>query len=85
MNDQADRDGRGAAVNNDLSRSTKPLIPALTVKDKKNDGTAFFTPAAINKNTKKSLRRSSAGRGFAPWKRRARRIPDVHRVGGSIQ
>ncbi len=35
MTDQTDQDGTGAAVNNDLSRSTKPLILALTVKDKK--------------------------------------------------
>ena len=35
MNDQANQDVRGAAVNNDLSRSTKSLIPVLSVKDKK--------------------------------------------------
>jgi len=35
MNDTADQNGNGAAVNNDLSRSSKPLIPALAVRDKK--------------------------------------------------
>ena len=35
MNDTADQNGNGAAVNNDLSRSSKPLIPALAVGDKK--------------------------------------------------
>ena len=35
MNDTADQNGNSAAVNNDLSRSSKPLIPALAVRDKK--------------------------------------------------
>lgn len=35
MNDQLDQDGMSTAVNINLSRSTKPLNPTLTVKDKK--------------------------------------------------
>ena len=35
MNDQADQYKRGAAANSDLSRSTKSIIQALTVKNKK--------------------------------------------------
>lgn len=35
MNDQADQVGMGAADKNNLSRSTKPLILAISGKDKK--------------------------------------------------
>ena len=35
MNDTADQDGNGAVVNNDLSRSSGRLNPALSLKDKK--------------------------------------------------
>ena len=35
MNDKVDQNGNGAAVNNNLSRSSKPLIPVLAVRDKK--------------------------------------------------
>ena len=35
MNDQADQDKMDAAVNSDLSQSTKSIIQALTVKNKK--------------------------------------------------
>jgi hypothetical protein len=36
MNDQADHGGMGATGKNNLSRSTKPLILAISGKDKKN-------------------------------------------------
>ena len=36
MNVTVDHDGNGAAVNNDLPQSSKRLIPALGVKDKRN-------------------------------------------------
>jgi hypothetical protein len=35
MNDTADQNGNGVAFNNNLLRSSKPLIPALAVRDKK--------------------------------------------------
>ena len=35
MNVAVDHDGNDAAVNNDLSRSSRPLIPALAERDKK--------------------------------------------------
>jgi hypothetical protein len=35
MNDTADQNGNDVAFNNDLLRSSKPLIPALAVRDKK--------------------------------------------------
>jgi len=43
MNDQADQDKMGAAVNSDLSRSTKSIIQALTVKNKKKVAKAGMT------------------------------------------
>ncbi len=35
MNNSADKDGIGTADNNYLSRLSKPLIPALALRDKK--------------------------------------------------
>ena len=43
MNSQADRNRMGAAVNSDLSRSTKSIIRALTVKNKKKVAKAGMT------------------------------------------
>jgi hypothetical protein len=43
MNDQVVQDGRGAAVNSDLLRSTKPLSLALTLKDRKKVAKAGMT------------------------------------------
>ena len=43
MNDHAFQDGRSAAVNNDLSRSRKPLSLALTLKDRKKFAKAGMT------------------------------------------